>query len=708
MRLVPHPIGLVPRMIKPTSGPVLLSAPTGMTKFVQSIMAPTALFGIDVEYPIKRESQARAVAGMILDLEGGANVLRFPYRDAHEPKRHEFGLSYGEWNDVPWSNGLPWGNGKNWRTSPPTTVAMVDAEFDAVEVIVSIAAWPFTLKGTRFGFAGHWGVYTVQDAVVSGSVATLWIWPGLRRRVTAGTIVTLRPTVGIRLVGPDAGTFSDTIQGRSDITLSLIEVPDETIRTYASEHRPSPTYSFDPNPWYLSTSLRTLDGHMPVEVLEFDEDRYALPYGLTAADVATASVVRLATLTAATFAEGFTLSATSSGTARTYVTEALGIGTDIAVDAPRFDWLPDISGDTPVRRLLLEPAQTALMIRSEEAGSWSTNASPNDTSVTADAVMAPDGTTTADLVIPGTSSGAHIRYQTFTGAISTRFVYERMFKADGYSHAILGLENTGFASVAKRAVYALSGAGSVTATQNSPAATRIDAFGDGWYRCRIEVDSDADGGAYVSTYYPASGPAIANITMAGDGTSGVYVWGGGICAGKGEVSYIATGAGTVTRAIETAQETALALALASRSAWTGVITFTPHQVDDGVIYQADDGTTNNRIMVSVTAGVVSLSVRAGGVSVFLASATTPIVAGTEATIAWRCKSGRNRISVGGGGMETPSTDTGGALPVGLTQSSIARNMAGTLRYAAGRYRRHIKYAAAVSDEAVDDLSVGPA
>lgn len=698
MRLVPHPIGLVPRMIKPTSGPVLLSAPTGMTKFVQSIMAPAALFGIDVEYPIKRESQARAVAGMILDLEGGANVLRFPYRDAHEPKRHEFGLSYGEWNEVSWSNGLPWGNGKNWRTSPPTTVAMVDAELDAVEVIVSIAAWPFTLKGTRFGFAGHWGVYTVQDAVVSGSVATLWIWPGLRRRVTAGTIVTLRPTVGMRLVGPDAGTFSDTIQGRSDITLSLIEVPDETIRTYASEHRPSPTYSFDPNPWYLSTALRTLDGHMPVEVLQFDEDRYALPYGLTAADVATASVVRLTTLDAVAFSGGIDLSA-SSTTARTYVDAAGVWKNDLAAHAPRFDYFLRYLGvpAADARRLTLEPASTNVLLRSAEIdnASWTKPVA----TVSPDVATAPDGTTSVDKLIYNAASFGYLRQDNYSFTAGVKATFSALHTAAERATGLFLFLNTMFGGAGANGTAEFDLAtGACVVNRAEVVGSSIEIPGYGWL-CTVVVTPSTTVATMVQ---------YGRATAAGDGSAGILVWGLQAEAQDYRTSYIPTTSASVTRAIETAQESALALALAKRSAWTGVITFTPHDIGDGVIWQADDGTTNNRIMVSVTAGVVSLSVRAGGVSVFLASATTPIVAGTEATIAWRCKSGRNRISVDGGGQATPSTDTGGALPVGLTQSSIARNMAGTLRYAAGRYRRHLKYAAAVSDAALDALSVGPA
>lgn len=112
--------------------------------------------------------------------------------------------------------------------------------------------------------------------------------------------------------------------------------------------------------WWAAAGLR-LDGVGPSAVLDFNRDRYALPAGLTAADIPTATVEQLTRLRPATFSECFAFSASSTG-ARTYIDRDGVMRNDLAADQPRFDW------SAGTRRLLLEDTATNLLPRGDPAG----------------------------------------------------------------------------------------------------------------------------------------------------------------------------------------------------------------------------------------------------------------------------------------------------------------------------------------------------
>ncbi len=157
------------------------------------------------------------------------------------------------------------------------------------------------------------------------------------------------------------------------------------------------------------------------------------------------------------------------------------------------------------------------------------------------------------------------------------------------------------------------------------------------------------------------------------------------------------------RDIETATAAPKALALAQRRAWTLAMTLTPHQIASGTIWQADDGSTSNRIAVTVAWGAVTLTVVSGGTTIYQATAAALLAAGTEASVAIRLGRGRNALAVGGV-IAPATTDTGAALPSGLTQAAMSQNLAGTLAYCAARWRRQVVYPAAVSDAALQALA----
>jgi hypothetical protein len=685
------PKGLRWESFRATRGPQVIGVSSSLTEDIQTVMSPHGLVGFELGFPPLRSAEALAFQGLLTAFAGGADAVRFTFCNPARMSNDRIGFELTETerqSGWPWADGRSWADGRNWRRAPPMAMLAADAAEGAVELVLDVARWGGHCdRGTVFGLVGQFGLYTVQVATVSEALATVRIWPALRAAAPAGTLATLRPTLAVRLA-PGGGSPLTVAASMEGAALSLVEVPDPVIRRYASIALSTAS------PWWADEAWRASDGTRPALLALYDQNLYAVPSAAAAA-LPTAHPAAVATLADAAFADVIALSAASTGTARTYVTAALGIGTDITADAPRFDYLRG------GRRLLLEPAGTNLMTRASQANIWSTLASPNNVTVTANAATGPDGTSNADLVVPSTASGAHYLYRTFTGAVSSRHVFEHFFKAAGYRYVALVLESSGFAAT-RWAVFDLQTA-TITDTSGSNVAAAIDALGNGWVWPRIENDSDADGGVYDASIIVANAPLFANRAFAGDGTSGVYVWGAHVHLGPGPSMPIDTVTTTVTRAIETATAAAKALALVQRRAFTLVLVLTPHQIASGTIWQADDGTTDNRVTVTVASGAVTLTVVSGGTTIYQATAAALLAAGTEASVAIRLGRGRNALAVGGV-IAPATTDTGAALPSGLTQAAMSQNLAGTLAYCAARWRRQVVYPAAVSDAALQALA----
>lgn len=690
MLLHDWPKGLRWESFRATRGPQVIGVSSSLTEDIQTVLSPHGLVGFELGFPPFRPAEALAFQGLLNAFAGGADAVRFTFCNPVRMSNDRIGydLSAAERSaGWPWADGRSWADGRNWRRAPAMAVLAADAAEGDVELVLDVAKWGgYCDRGTVFGLVGQFGLYTVRVATVADSLAAVRIWPSLRAAAPAGTLATLRPTLAVRQApgGGSPMTVAASLEGAS---LSLVEVPDPVIRRYASIALPTAT------PWWAAEAWRAADGTRPGLLALYDQDLYAVPSAAAEA-VATAHPATVAALADAAFADTLTLSAASSGTARTYVTAALGIGTDIAVDAPRFDYLRG-------RRLLLEPEMTNLMTRASQANIWSTLASPNNVTVTANATTAPDGSSGADLVVPSTASGAHYLYRTFTGVVSSRHVFEHCFKAAGYRYVAMVLESSGFAAT-RWAVFDLQTA-TITDISGANVAAAIDALGNGWVWPRIENDSDADGGVYDASVIVSNSPLFSGRTFAGDGTSGIYVWGAHVHLGPGPSTPIDTTTATVTRQIETATAAPKALALAQRRAWTLAMTLTPHQIAAGTLWQADDGSTSNRIAVTVASGAVTLTIVSGGTTIYQATAAALLAAGTEASVAIRLGRGRNALAVGGV-IAPASIDTGAALPTGLTQAAVSRNLAGTLAYCAARWRRHVAYPDAVSDAALQALA----
>jgi hypothetical protein len=188
--------------------------------------------------------------------------------------------------------------------------------------------------------------------------------------------------------------------------------------------------------------------------------------------------------------------------------------------------------------ILVEPAATNLLLRSEEFdnASWGDDTT---TTQTANATTAPDGNTTADKLVETADVESHYLYQSITVSTTTAYTWSIYAKA-GERNWLDLIANDG----TDHSTWFNLSTGSI-GTNSSGNTSTITAVGDGWYRCTVSRTTGA-GTSGGMTLLMAT--ADNETTYDGDGTSGLYIWGAQIELGTVATSYIPTLGSTVTRA----------------------------------------------------------------------------------------------------------------------------------------------------------------
>jgi len=221
--------------------------------------------------------------------------------------------------------------------------------------------------------------------------------------------------------------------------------------------------------------------------------------------------------------------------------DANGVIQTAAVDEARTAaYLPDGNGNfVSAGPLLLEDAGTNLLTYSEEFddASWTLTRA----TISANAASAPNGTTTADALITNTDNNTHQVLQTCTYAAGAH-TFSVFCKPAGYSRVrLLMFDGTATSGV----IYNVSN-GEFISSSGTVTAHSSTALVNGWRR--ISVTITAAGGAGNVSIRPVNDSNADNF--AGDGTSGIYIWGAQLETGSYATSYIPTTSSTATRAAD--------------------------------------------------------------------------------------------------------------------------------------------------------------
>lgn len=191
--------------------------------------------------------------------------------------------------------------------------------------------------------------------------------------------------------------------------------------------------------------------------------------------------------------------------------------------------------------IFLEGARTNVEQRSEELDNayWTKTGS----SVTANASVAPDGTTTMDNLTEDTSTGGHyfLRSNSFTS--SNTYTVSRFVKPQGRTVLAIALPSSFGGFVHATFDTATGTASVVTAGTNTSA--KMTEYPAGIWRIEITSDATSTASGSVVTYLYNGGTSYT-----GDGSSGADFWGMQVEEGPHASSYIKTTSSSATRAAD--------------------------------------------------------------------------------------------------------------------------------------------------------------
>lgn len=318
-----------------------------------------------------------------------------------------------------------------------------------------------------------------------------------------------------------------------------------------------------------------------------------------------------------------------------------------AAGAPRFDHNP-VTGES--LGFLIESAGTNILTYSEDFANaaWTKTRA----SIGGNTIVAPDGTLTGDKLVENTDNNTHVCTQTKTLNANTTYVLSAFLKAAGRTRVQLQTANVSNWAPSVTTVFDLS-AGTVVSGTGT-----ITAVGNGWYRCAITATfggTNAAGGLNIM-------PILSGTTniYAGDGYSGIYIWGAQIEASAFATSYIPTVAASVTRNADTISMTGT-----NFSSWynasegTLFADINPSALGATSGFQLNDNTTDNRIRLATNSTSDQGLITTSGAAQATLDGGTP-AANTNMKLALAYKANDFALSLNGG---TVATDTAGTVPV---------------------------------------------
>lgn len=336
---------------------------------------------------------------------------------------------------------------------------------------------------------------------------------------------------------------------------------------------------------------------------------------------------------------------------------------------------------------LIEAAITNRLLRSQEFdnAAWT----KNDVTITADAVVAPDGTTTADTLTENSATATHQVQQSAAISAGQTLTLSVWVKAGSGSRWVVlllaGASGTAFAHFNPGD----GSAGDVGVTGGyTSASARAEQYPNGWWRFSLScvTVTDTSVAAQIRTKVTNGGVS----SYAGDGASSTHLWGAQLEALLWPTSYIPTTSATVQRS---GDNVTLATTLFKYNALQGTLlcdVSVPRIVTSTVgALSLSDGGVNERIALMLRFSNVSqMTINQGGVAQVATdlSADSPAAGAVRRlAMAWRADDVAG--SVNGSAVVT---DTSAVLP------TVNTLRLGTGGGSTGQISGHLRRAAYIS------------
>ena len=371
----------------------------------------------------------------------------------------------------------------------------------------------------------------------------------------------------------------------------------------------------------------------------------------------------------------------------TYFNSA-GVLTSAAINGPRFDHV--YNGSSWVSKgLLVEEQRTNVALQSNNL-----NTSPwtqSNNTATEAAATSPDGTSNASGVVPNTTNAAHYTYQLVTtSAIS--YAISFYAKKNGYNFVQL---STGTTTDYVNFNLNTGSVGNVSGGIYSSA--KIESVGNSWYRCSVNMAASAGSYDHGITVINAD-TASRRPAFAGDGASGILLYGFQMEAGSFSTSHIPTTTAAVTRSADVCQitggdfsgfwnEPAGALVAEGDTPASGTKS----------LVSADNATANESTILRTLATDPLFIVTDGGVAQASIDAGT-VASGTAFKLAAAYTVNDFAISKDGAAVVT---DSSGTIPT-PTQLNIGADVAGN--YVCGHISRLRYYPTRLTNAKLQELS----
>ena len=332
-----------------------------------------------------------------------------------------------------------------------------------------------------------------------------------------------------------------------------------------------------------------------------------------------------------------------------------GLIEEVAANVPRLDY-----SDGTCPSLLLEPSSTNLLVQSQVFSGYG----GSNQIVTDNSIISPDGTVTGAILADsglGGIAGVQVS-ESVTVDVSSTYTYSVFAKKKDID--FIALRTSNFATVPSGQSYFDLNLGTTLGVAAGH-TSKIENYGNGWYRCSITFTTDA-----VDT----AGTIIARLSQDGttstvdlDNTSNIYIWGFQFEKNSYATSYIKTIGTTQTRVADTASGSGNSTVINSsegtiyvEGSWldsnlTSLTRIVNILGVDGAV-QIRSGSATNRIQAVATSGGVTQTL-----------VTTAFDVTTNLKIALKYK--LNDFALWVNGTEI-ATDLSGIAPVGLNELRI--------------------------------------
>jgi len=356
-----------------------------------------------------------------------------------------------------------------------------------------------------------------------------------------------------------------------------------------------------------------------------------------------------------------------------------------AIDAPRFDFDPVTLAPLGI---LIEEQRVNLLLYSAEfdnAGWTKTNST-----ITANATTAPDGTLAGDKHVPdlavtmGVGATETRVFQSPSATLGTSYTFTIYAKESEFDQIEFGI----IATPTVTARFSLT-----SGTVISGAGASITPAGNGWYRCTLTVVAGATGALAVRW------SAKDSVALVGDGTSGIFVWGAQFEAGAFATSYIPTVASTVTRAPDNA-----AITGANFPPW--------YNYNEGSIVVSGDsfrGTAGSARNLQFDDGTSANNIRAAGQSVLQVVQASVVQASLGPTplipfdgTVYKFASAYRLNDFASVTTGAVATDTSGTVPIAITQLVLGAGAGAS--YLNGHLRNITYYPTRLTDAQLQALT----